>query len=102
MRWSDLSSTKRDLLITIGVVNRDPDRESSGITIISELRRRYDYTGRNEGYYVALSELSDVDLVDKDATALDGRTVSYQLTPTAVRLINQHRVDVDDSVRVLA
>nr|WP_032073156.1 hypothetical protein [Halorubrum sp. T3]AGI12343.1 putative transcriptional regulator [Halorubrum sp. T3] len=102
MKWSELSSTKRDLLITIGAVNRDPDRVSSGTAIISELRRRYDYSGRREGYYVALSELADVDLVDKDATALDGRTVSYQLTPTAVRLIDEHRADVDDSVRVLA
>lgn len=100
--WSDLSSTKRDLLIAIGAVNQDSDRRSSGTEVISELRRRYGYEGRQENYYVALTDLADRGLVDKDATALDRRVIRYELTPAALRLINQHRDDVDDSVRVLA
>jgi len=102
MRWSDLSSTKRDLLIATGAVNQDSDRRSSGTAIIDELRSRYGYDGRQENYYVALTDLANADLVDKDATAFDRRVIRYELTPAALRLINQHRDDVDESVRVVA
>ena len=102
MSWSDLPSTKRDLLIAVGAVNQDSDRRSSGTEIISELRRRYGYDGRQENYYVALTDLANAGLVDKDPTAFDRRVIRYELTPAALRLIDEHRDDVEDSVRVLA
>jgi len=102
MKWSELSSTKRDLLITIGVVNRDPDRQSSGTVVISELRDRTGRDASREAYYMALSELESEGLVDKDPTVLDGRRVKYELTGDAVRLLNQHRLELDESMRVVA
>lgn len=102
--WSDLSSSKRDLLLAVGVVNRDDDRRASGIVVIRELRERFGYDGRNETYYVALTDLSRRGLVRKQADEDDGdsRQKHYELTPAGLEMLDQHRADVDDSVRVLA
>lgn len=53
---------------------------------------------------MALADLSDRGLVEKrDADdPANYPQKHYELTPEGVRLVNQHRADVDDSVRVLA
>jgi DNA-binding PadR family transcriptional regulator len=89
--WGELSSTKRDLLVSVAVVSSDPTCTSCGTEVIDELRTRYGYAGRKEGYYVALTELDEDGLVNKNASFLDGREIHYELTSVGEVMVNRHR-----------
>lgn len=89
--WAELSSTKRDLLVSVAVVQSDPTRPSCGTEILDELRTRYGYSGRKEGYYVALTDLDEDGLVNKNPSFLDGREIHYELTSVGEVMVDRHR-----------
>lgn len=100
MSWADLSGFKRDLLVATGIVSRDPDRQACGVVIIDEMRDRFDQHKSPEAYYMALAELRRQGLIE--ISSREGRRKIHQMTPAGVRLLNEHRSDVDDSVRLIA
>lgn len=97
--WAELSGFKRDLLITVGLINRDEGLRASGVVIIDEVRRRFDHSKQPESYYMALADLREADLLDVDEA---GRKKYHELSPDAIRMLHRQNDAITDSVRVIA
>ena len=101
MRWAELTALQRDLIVTVGIVNRDDSRTASGSVVIEELERRFNHQKTRVSCYTALNELRDAGLLSQTRTDDDGRQKLHELTPESVRIMDSHREVLDDSLNTV-